>query len=136
MARHMQHERLDLDIEDGYIPSEAILEDLVVEIRDLLVEIRDLLKESASDDEIDADPETGEVEDKPIPPAHGGHWAVCGHRNYGDVTDPASVFRDCATCGGYYCDQCNYDRHVCGGCGFEGNHVLIRAHWAEGDCTL
>ena len=46
----------------------------------------------------------------------------CGHRNYGTLADPASVYDDCSHCGKLYCDWCNYNRHICGGCGEYYDH--------------
>lgn len=42
---------------------------------------------------------------------------ACGHANYGTAENPASVRVSCSVCEQYYCDQCNYDTHVCQGCG-------------------
>src|SRR5690606_20982316 len=46
----------------------------------------------------------------------------CGDKNYGTLEEPASVNYVCPHCKEYYCHNCNYDRHVCGGCGEDYKH--------------
>lgn len=52
----------------------------------------------------------------------------CGHKNYGTPAFPASCYggwsdsAPCAFCGVYYCADCNYDTHICGGCGENYRH--------------
>lgn len=49
-------------------------------------------------------------------------FTACGHANYGTSENLASVYPDCRECYQYYCDDCNYDKHICGGCGEEYSH--------------
>lgn len=66
------------------------------------------------------------------PEEHGARprpW-VCGHENYGTEESPASVQWDCSVCGPFYCDDCNYDKHQCGGCGEPYPHGDYSGHGA------
>lgn len=51
-----------------------------------------------------------------------GVFTPCGHQNYGTKEHPASVYSNCIDCREYYCDYCNYDRHICPGCGEPYRH--------------
>jgi len=48
-------------------------------------------------------------------------YFTCGHLNYGTESEPASVGL-CEECALFYCHACNYDVHVCPGCGDPHRH--------------
>jgi len=55
---------------------------------------------------------------------------------------PYSVFHDRNARCGWCCDFCNYDAHVCGGCGIPISHGKLgcddcmAAHWAAMESVL